>query len=110
MRTYPGIIFSVCNMLKMESLAGGSRGRRRRHRTPGSGEDAVGGVGAGDIRIFEVAHVVVADQIEARSLLALQKGISLEVKSRIPMVMLDDLPGAEAPRKVGIFRNRAEQD
>jgi hypothetical protein len=78
-------------------------------RTPGIGEDAVGGVDAGDIRIFEVAHVVVADQIKARSLFALQKGVSLEVKSRVPMVMLDDLPGAEAPRKVGIFRNRAEQ-
>jgi hypothetical protein len=75
----------------------------------GIGEDAVGGVDAGDIGIFEVAYVVVADQIEARSLLALEKGGSLEVKGRVPMVMLNDLPGAEVPRKVGIFRSRAEQ-
>jgi hypothetical protein len=78
-------------------------------RTPGIGEDAVCGVDAGDIGILEVAYVVVTDQIEARSLLALEKGISLEVKGRVPMVMLDDLPGAEVPGKVGIFRNRAEQ-
>jgi hypothetical protein len=78
-------------------------------RTPGIGEDAVGGVDAGDICIFEVAYVVVADQVEARSLLALEQGISLEVKGRVPMVMLDDLPAGEVPGKVGIFRNRAEQ-
>jgi hypothetical protein len=29
-------------------------------------------------------------------LFALQKGVSLEVKSRVPMVMLDDLPGGTA--------------
>jgi len=74
-------------------------------RTPGIGEDPVGGVDAGDIGIFEVTYVVVADQIEALSLLAFEKGVSLEVKGRVPMVMFDDLPVAEIPRKVGIFRN-----
>lgn len=38
-----------------------SERRRRRRRTPGTGKDSVGGVHAGDIRIFEIAHVVVAD-------------------------------------------------
>lgn len=75
----------------------------------GIGEDPVGGVDAGDIGIFEVAYVVVADQIEALSLFAFEKGGSLEVKGRVPMVVLNDLPGAEVPGKVGIFRSRAEQ-
>ena len=81
----------------------------KRVESDATGENPVGGVSAGDIRIFEVAYVVVADQIEARRLLALEESVSLEVKCRVPVVMLDDLPGAEGACEVGIFGNRGEQ-
>lgn len=47
----------------MSDVATGLVGRRR---VPVSGEDSVGGVDAGDLRIVEVAHIVIAGQIEAR--------------------------------------------
>ena len=67
-----------------------------------SGEDCVRGVDAGDVGVFEVAHIVIADQIEARCLLAFQEDVSFEVEGWVPMVVLDDFPGAEVPPEVGI--------
>ncbi len=71
------------------------------------GEDSVGGVDAGVLRIFEVVHVVIADQIDAGCLRAFEEGVSFEVEGRVPIVVLDDVPGAEATPEVGNVRNRA---
>jgi hypothetical protein len=65
-------------------------------------------VDAGDIGIFEAADVVVPDEIQARPLFTLQEGISLEVEGRVPVLVLDDLPGGEVPIEVGMLVNRAE--
>ena len=39
---------------------------------------------AGDVGVFEVADVVVADEVEARALFAVQEGVSFKVESRVP--------------------------
>lgn len=40
-------------------------------------------------------------------MLAFEEGVSFEVEGRVPVVVLDDVPGAEVPPEVGIVRDRA---
>lgn len=42
-----------------------------------SGEDPVGGVDAGDVGIFEIADVVVSNQVQAGSLFTFQENITV---------------------------------
>ena len=94
----------------MPDVDAGWLGQRLGHRrSPGTGEDSVGGMDAGDIRVFEVAYVVVTDQVETGSLFALQENVAFKVECRVPVVILDDVPGIEVPPEVGIVRGRAEQ-
>ena len=90
-------------------MLGLASGRLGRCRFLVSGQDSVCGVDTGDVGIFEGAYIVITDQIEARCLLAFQKGVSLEVEGRVPMVALGDVPSAEIALEVGIVRDRVEQ-
>ena len=63
---------------------------------------------AGEICVLEIADVVVADQVETWFPLALEEGGTQEVECRVPVVMLDDLPGAEDSCEIGISGNREE--
>jgi len=72
-----------------------------------SGEDSVGDIDASGLHIFEVARVVIADQIDAGCLLAFEEGASFEVEGQIPLMALDDVPGAEVAPEAGNVRDRA---
>jgi hypothetical protein len=82
-------------------------GRLGRPGIPVSGEDPVGDIDAGGLHIFEVAHVVIADRIDAGCLLASEEGVSFGVDGRVPIVALDDVPGAEVAPEAGNVRDRA---
>ena len=90
-------------------VLGFAAGRLGQCRLPASGQDSVGGVDAGDVGVFEGAYIVITDQIETRCVLAFREGVSFEVKSRVPMVVLGDVPRAEVVIEAGIVRDRAEQ-
>jgi len=61
----------------------------------GSGEDPVGCMSAGDVGVFQIADVVVPDQVEARSLFTLEEGVTFQVEGRVPVFVLADFPGGE---------------
>jgi len=62
-----------------------------------SGDDPARGVDPREIRVFEIADVVVADQVGARLLFALEQRVAFEVERRVPAELLGDLAAATAP-------------
>lgn len=82
-------------------------GRLGRPGIPVSGEDSVGDIDASGLHLFEAAHIVIVDQIDAGCLLAFEEGVSFEVDGRVPIVALDDVPGAEVAPEAGNVRDRA---
>ncbi len=74
------------------------------------GEDPIGGVEAGEVSIFEAHDVVVADQVQVRSLYGIEQIVSEQMECRVPELVLEDFPIAEVAVEIGMALFRAEED